>query len=217
LSSLDSFIKHTTEGVTDLKNAPPIILREAILIFLRKNHIEPDYTKITLLENSIIKTGRAKVQFTKKYFVCYDGSFLKIKEVQEKINVNPAIYINYDENVIYGDKHIKLVRHNDKNSGNSIIIHSLLTNNYLDCAKIEGEKILRYRKNGDKFIKSGNTFHSKLKTLYNEQLPPKKRASNLVLCDKEGIIWVENFGAAARVAVTDDTDEFIEIQVKNSD
>jgi tRNA(Ile)-lysidine synthase len=217
LASVDSFIKHTAAGVTDLKNAPPIILREAILIFLRKNNIEPDYTKISLLERSIITTGKAKVQFTKKHYVCYDGGYLKLSETKEKYNDNPEIFIKYDENVIYGDKHIKLKRLNNKNSAENVIIHSLLTNNYLDCAKIEGEKILRHRKNGDKFIKSGNTFHSKLKTLYNEELSPEQRASNLVLCDEKGIIWVENFGSSQRTAVTADTTDILEIQVKNSD
>jgi tRNA(Ile)-lysidine synthase len=219
LASLDSFVKNAaseTIGNCDLKNAPPVILREAILLFLRKNNIEPDYAKISLLENSIKTTGKAKVQFTKECYVSFDGKYLNIKETKEKYNDNPEIYINYDENVIYGDKHIKLKRHLDKNSLDGVIIHSLLTNNYIDCAKIEGEKIIRHRKNGDKFIKNGNTFHSKLKTLYNENLSPEERSSNLVLCDSKGIIWVENFGPAARVAVTDETIEFLEIEVKNA-
>ncbi|MDR0942963.1 MAG: tRNA lysidine(34) synthetase TilS [Ruminococcus sp.] len=216
IASLDSFVKSEAEKITDLENAPSVILREAILIFLRKNNIEPDYAKISLLENGIKSTGKAKVQFTKDSFVSFDGKYLNIIETKEKYNDNPEIYINYDENVIYGDKHIKLKRRFNKNSHDGVIIHSLLTNNYIDCAKIEGEKILRHRKNGDKFIKNGNTFHSKLKTLYNEDLSPERRSGNLVLCDSKGIIWVENFGPAARVAVSDDTEEFLEIEVKNA-
>jgi tRNA(Ile)-lysidine synthase len=216
LSSLDSFVKNEAEKVTDLENVPSVILREAILLFLRKNNIEPDYSKISLLENSIKTTGKAKVQFTKECYVSFDGKFLNINENKEKFNDNPEIYINCDENVIYGDKHIKLKRHFNKNSLKGVIIHSLLTNNYIDCAKIEGEKILRHRKNGDKFIKTGNTFHSKLKTLYNENLSPEERGSNLVLCDSKGIIWVENFGPAARVAVSPETTEFLEIEVENA-
>jgi tRNA(Ile)-lysidine synthase len=219
LTSLDSFVKNTAAETIEnccLENAPPVILREAIVLFLRKNNIEPDYAKISLLENSIKTTGKAKVQFSKECYVSFDGKNLNIEETKEKFNDNPEIYINYDENVIYGDKHIKLKRRFDKISHDGVIIHSLLTNNYLDCAKIEGEKILRNRKNGDKFIKNGNTFHSKLKTLYNEDLSPEDRKGNLVLCDSKGIIWVENFGPAARVAVSDDTKEFLEIEVKNA-
>jgi tRNA(Ile)-lysidine synthase len=219
LTSLDSFIKQTASEVSDLENAPPVIIREAILLFLRRNNIEPDFAKISLLENGIIAKGTVKVQFTADKYVIFDGKYLKLEGIAEKYNDNPEIYINYDENVIYGDKHIKLKRHSDKISGVSPKFHNLLTNNYLDCDKIEGEKILRHRKNGDKFIKSGNTFHSKLKTLYNENLAPEKRAGNLVLCDSKGIIWVENFGTAARTAISADTKEFLEIKVmdKNKD
>jgi tRNA(Ile)-lysidine synthase len=213
ISSVDNYIKETA-GNADIAAAPAVIRREALLLFLRKNNIEPDFTKISLLEAGIEKNKKAKVEFSKNLYVCYNGENLTVKEKKESLSSNPEIIIKYDENITYGDKQIKLTRKLHKNSIKTDKFHKLLTNNLLDCDKIEGEIILRHRKNGDKFIKSGNTFHSKLKTLYNENLPPEKRENNLVLCDDLGIIWVENFGAAARAAVSDDTGNFVAVQIK---
>jgi tRNA(Ile)-lysidine synthase len=217
LSSVDFYIKNTAAKTHDIASASPVIRREALLLFLRQNNIEPDFAKISLLEQSIDKTGKAKVEFTKNRYVCFNGHVLTVEEKQEAFSANPEIFIKYDENIIYGDKHIKLSRKINKNLGNSVIIHNLLTNNCLDCAKIEGEIILRHRKNGDKFIKIFNNLHSKLKTLYNEELEPEDRDNNLVLCDDTGIIWVENFGASARCIVTENTVEYAEVKVTLSD
>jgi tRNA(Ile)-lysidine synthase len=210
--SVDSYIKETAKKA-DIASAPEVLRREALLLFLRKNNIEPDYTKISLLEAGIDKDGKAKVEFSKNLYVCYNGKNLSVKEKKESLSVNPEIIIKFDENITYSDKHIKLTRKLNKNSVKLDKFHRLLTNNLLDCDRIEGEIILRHRKNGDKFIKSGNTFHSKLKTLYNEELPPEEREGNLVLCDDLGIIWVENFGADARCAVSDKTVNFAAIEI----
>jgi tRNA(Ile)-lysidine synthase len=212
ICSVDSYIKDTARK-TDIASAPAVIRREAILLFLRKNSIEPDFAKISLLEAGIEKAGKAKVEFSKNLYVCYNGKNLSVEVKKESLSSNPEIIIKYDENITYGDKHIKLKRKLHKNSIKTDKFHKLLTNNLLDCDRIEGEIILRHRKNGDKFIKSGNTFHSKLKTLYNEKLPPEVRENNLVLCDDAGIIWVENFGAAARTAVTDETVNFAVVEI----
>jgi tRNA(Ile)-lysidine synthase len=211
--SVDSYIKDTAKKA-DISSAPAVLRREALLLFLRKNNIEPDFTKISLLEYGIEKNGKAKVEFSKNLYVCYSGKTLSVEEKKESLSENPEIFIKYDENITYGDKHIKLKRVNNKISANPDKFHKLLTNNLLDCDKIEGEIILRYRRNGDKFIKNGNTFHSKLKTLYNEKLPPEKRERNLVLCDDLGIIWVEHFGADTRCAVTDGTTHLAAVEIK---
>jgi tRNA(Ile)-lysidine synthase len=211
--SVDSYIKETAKKA-DIADAPEVLRREALLLFLRKNNIEPDFTKISLLEAGIEKNGKAKVEFSKNLYVCYNGKNLSVEEKKESLSVNPEIIIKFDENITYSDKHIKLKRISNKNSVKLDKFHKLLTNNMLDCDRIEGEIILRHRKNGDKFIKNGNTFHSKLKTLYNEELPPEERGRNLVLCDDLGIIWVEHFGAASRCAVSDNTVNFAAVEIK---
>ncbi|MDR0974532.1 MAG: tRNA lysidine(34) synthetase TilS [Ruminococcus sp.] len=209
----DCFIKETAKK-TDIAASPSVIRREAILLFLRKNKIEPDYTKISLLETSIVNTGKAKVEFSKNLYICFNGKNLYIEEKKENLSANPQIIIKYDENITYGDKRIKLKRIINKNSDEKSKFHNLLTNNLLDCDRIEGEIILRHRKNGDKFIKNGNTFHSKLKTLYNEKLTPEERSGNLVLCDDSGIIWVEHFGASVRCAVSEHTVNAATVEIK---
>ena len=77
----------------------------------------------------------------------------------------------------------------------------MLANGPIDCDKIKGKVFLRNRRNGDKIRLCGRDFSSSLKKLFNTSVPIDLRDKTAVLCDDEGIIWVEGFGCADRVKI----------------
>jgi tRNA(Ile)-lysidine synthase len=213
LRDIDGFMTEAAAS-SDLKTSDPILRREAIRLFFKENDIEPDYRKICLIDTQIAEKGLTKVEVGKNRYVCYDGNSLKLTEKKETPKNLSSICIKYDEDVNFGDKTIKLKRQTDKISPEKGIVNSFLTNNALDCGKIEGEIILRRKEPGDRFIKRGNNFRSKLKTLYNS-MPASLRDDNIVLADRNGIIWVENFGAAAHAAATEETTDRVYVEVRH--
>jgi tRNA(Ile)-lysidine synthase len=212
LRDIDSFIKNTA-ALSNLRTADPVIRREAVRLFFKQNGIEPDYKKIRLIDDEIEKKGLAKVEVGKNRYVCYDGSKLTLESKKVKPSNISDICINYDETVNFGDKTIKLKRQTDKISPQEGNVNSFLTNNVLDCGKIEGGIILRRRQPGDRYVRRGNNFRSKLATLYNS-MPPAFRDDNIVLADENGIIWVEHFGAASHTAATEDSTDRMYIIVE---
>ncbi|MBR4910660.1 MAG: tRNA lysidine(34) synthetase TilS [Clostridia bacterium] len=85
-------------------------------------------------------------------------------------------------------------------------INNLLLNNLIDCDKIAGEIIVRTRREGDKIRLAGRGCTKTLKQLYNEKAIPQNERANLpVVSDDEGVIWVAGFGAAQRVAASENS------------
>jgi tRNA(Ile)-lysidine synthase len=183
----------------DIHSNVPILQKQAILEFFKKNSIEPDYRKICKIYELIATTGKAKVEVCKYTYICYDGQELYTLKKQVKQTNSEKYVIKYDETINFRDKQITLLRQNNKIFNQTPEIHKKLTNNVFDCAKIEGDIDLRSRENGDKYVRIGQNYHSKLKTLYNGHLNPEERIQNIVLSDENGIIWVEHFGIAERV------------------
>jgi tRNA(Ile)-lysidine synthase len=202
------------ERNADIQSSEPILRQQAILSFFRNNNIEPNYRKISIINESIEKTGKAKVEIGKNTYICYDGESLSLQKKGSPDTVFAKTVIKYGETKTFGDKQITLLRQNEKSLGQTTKFHNLLTNNVFDCAKIEGDIILRSRENGDKYVKAGNIHHSKLKTLYNAHLEPAERVRNSVLADDLGIIWVEHFGCAERVSPDNATENTVIIEVK---
>lgn len=88
-------------------------------------------------------------------------------------------------------------------------IHRMFTYIALDYDKIKGEILVRTRRSGDSIRLRERGCTKTLKKLFNEKIPLEKRASVLLLCDREGVLAVEGIGAAERAAVTDDTRKFL--------
>lgn len=93
-------------------------------------------------------------------------------------------------------------------------IHNLLFKNCIDYDKIGDNLTLRSRKSGDAFAPAGRGCTKTLKKLFNEAaVPTAKRDSILILSDKNGILWVEGFGADKRAAVDDTTETVLMINI----
>ncbi len=96
-------------------------------------------------------------------------------------------------------------------------VNSLLSICALDYAKITGSLFLRSRQSGDQFKLPRRGVTKSLKKLFCEaNIPLHKRECIPVLADSQGVLFVQGFGADARVAANAQTDQFLVIyQNKN--
>ncbi len=95
-------------------------------------------------------------------------------------------------------------------------IYSTLTKATIDCGKISNGLYARRRKDGDVFISSKRKCTSKLKKLLiNDGVPIEKRDMLIVICDKnDSIVFVEGYGADARVIADENTRDKICIEIQ---
>lgn len=74
--------------------------------------------------------------------------------------------------------------------------------NILDYDRITGSMQVRQRAAGDTISLAGRNGTKSLKKLFNEaKISLEERSRRLVLCDGQGPIWLEGFGASGRVAL----------------
>ncbi len=79
-----------------------------------------------------------------------------------------------------------------------------LFQNALDYDRIDGDLILRQRREGDRFHPAGRKCGKSLKKLFNEQ-KTVLRDRVPILCDTKGIVLVSGFGCDERVHITPET------------
>ena len=92
-------------------------------------------------------------------------------------------------------------------------IHKTFDGHILDADKLCGNVTLRNRRNGDRIAIAGRGFTSKLKTLFNEKIALEERDKTAILCDDNGIIYVEHFGVDERVKVDEETLRILIIKI----
>lgn len=92
---------------------------------------------------------------------------------------------------------------------------NLLTYNGVDSDKIGTQLQLRTRLPGDVITLPRRGCTKSLKKLFNEhKIPHARRERTLVLCDEQGILWVEGFGCDARCAPTRETKNILTITIQ---
>ena len=94
------------------------------------------------------------------------------------------------------------------------IVNNLFTKESVDYDKIQGDVVLRNRRDGDSYVRVNRSFTSRLKKLMNEKYPPEERDGLAVLADESGIIWAEGFGAADRVKIDENTKKIWNIRIE---
>ena len=92
-------------------------------------------------------------------------------------------------------------------------VYKQFKGNIIDADKLFGSIILRNRRNGDRIALAGRGFTSKLKVLFNEKIPLEERSRIAILCDDNGVFFVEGFGVDERVKVDENTKRIILIAI----
>lgn len=90
--------------------------------------------------------------------------------------------------------------------------------NAFDYDKISGKLFFRNRIFGDEICLSGRKCTKSLKKLFNEaKIPSGERSRVLMLCDDVGIVWIDGFGVAERVKVSDATENILIVGIQNKE
>ena len=104
----------------------------------------------------------------------------------------------------------KYHRTSQKNAGN-------LLKNAVDYDTIRGIAEIRSRRPGDRFALPGRGVSKTLKKLWNEDhIPPRRRDFIPLLADRDGVLWVEGYGACPRAAAGPDCRYALELLVSGS-
>lgn len=197
----------------DLRAVDVSVRRRVIKRRLCEAGIEPSREKILAVENCALKGNGKTVLSGELYAVAKNGRIRTEIIPRERI-VFPETKIKMGENPFLCDKTVIISVNNEENVSHGVFVNDLLTKHVLDCDKIQGELVLRNRRDGDGFIRSGRSFTSSLKKLMNESVPVGERDKLAILADEKGIIWSERFGIAERVKPDAFTKRYMSIIVK---
>ena len=86
--------------------------------------------------------------------------------------------------------------------------------NLIDCDTINGNLILRNRREGDKIKLSKRNVTKTLKKLFiEENVPKEKRELIPVIADDNGVVWVFGFGANKSNAKTEKSKNILSVSV----
>ena len=94
-------------------------------------------------------------------------------------------------------------------------VHKKFAIYYIDYDKIQGDIVLRNRREGDKIRFEGKDFTSSVKKLFNERIPLCERDKMAFICDDGGIILIEGFGISDRVKTDSNTADILKIVIKD--
>ncbi|MCL2063605.1 MAG: tRNA lysidine(34) synthetase TilS [Candidatus Cloacimonetes bacterium] len=84
-----------------------------------------------------------------------------------------------------------------------------------DLDKIYFPITLRFRKAGDKFMPFGMNSYKKVKNFFiDEKVPLKERANIVIFSDAEKIIWLSGYRIDQRVAVSNETKNFLSVKIE---
>lgn len=99
---------------------------------------------------------------------------------------------------------IKIVNKADLNNIQNV--NNKILDYCFDYDKISSNILIRNRREGDSIRLAKRKCTKSLKKLFNEKgLPPEDRNKVVVICDDEGILFVEGFGCAERCTVCEET------------
>lgn len=158
----------------------------------------------------IIKKGKGKVTLAPNVYATVNKSTLTVeKETKQEYFEHP---LDAGEIEVFEGKYLSFKREQLICSKK---VNQNLLKKYIDCDKIGHNVVVRQRKDGDKVRLASNKMTKTLKKLFNErEIPVSQRDKILVVCDEDGIVWVEDFGVAQRCAIDEKTKNIGTLEVK---
>ncbi len=197
---------------TDVINSlHPSIKSRVLRIAVKKFTGElPDSKKINLVLNCI--NENSKIQLYKN---CYcetkenELKFFKADNNNECEKHEVELIKNKNFCVSFGEFTVK----GEYFSRTSQKINDLLLDNLIDCDTINGNLVLRSRREGDKIKFPKRNVTKTLKKLFiEENIPKEKRDLIPVIADDNGVVWVKGYGVNKKNAVTDTTKNILSLE-----
>ncbi len=215
----EEFLDITAQGFIndDLREVHPAVRKRVIMKILKPYGFDVSSYMILRIESAIKSDSLAKLNVHKNCYVYVKNGKVKVQMLSDDDSFSRKIFqpvlTKIGENCFFGDKKVMIFVNNSeiiKEYGN---IHINLTKDYLDYDTIQGDILLRNRRDGDGYVRCGRDFRSSLKKLFNADIPEHERDYIAILEDDIGIIWVEGFGISDRVKITDKTQNIMTIEI----
>ena len=207
----------------EISGYPPSVRKRYIRKKLSEAGAECSYERLNILDGMMTSGKSHKYNLKGELFAVFHDGIMDIRELHshKSLIFEKSIDIARESEIFIPefDKTVIIRRAcNDifKCKGN---IQKKLTNQFVNCDKIQGVVTLRNKRDGDSIRFNNRGVTTKLKKHFNSlKLSETERQNALVLEDEAGLIWCEYGGAAERVfpQSPDSTDNIYEIIVRKT-
>ena len=200
----EAFLSEITENadISNIADYPPSVRKRYIRKLFEENSVPVDSIHIEETDNALMSGRKTRVNIKEDIFAVTDGKTVRIEKIGIKNPFETAVILgqNYSIDIPDYDKQVIIERLHDDIFQNEGIVNEKLTNNLVNCDKIQGVVVLRNKRDGDSIRLAHHDCTTKLKKLYNSlKLPLSERQTALVMEDEEGLIWSEYGGVCGRV------------------
>lgn len=191
-----------------LFNAHGAILGRALKKFLEDKGFSPDRHRLFIIMG-YIKNGDGFLNLSNEAVLSVDRK--KLSVIFKKSEIMPySVPFSLGEVKL---PHKKAFFEIYENTDKTHIVHKKFTNQLLDYDTIKGTILIRNRREGDRITLCGRDFEHRVKKLF-ENIPKGEKSKRVLLSDDDGVIFVEGFGVADRVKITDKTKTILEIRIE---
>lgn len=199
-----------SEGLNadSMKELHEALRHRIIALMLKVNSLEQSHDRIIAIDKLIYSEGKINVK--RNVYIQVKLGILSISRLIDDLPYENKLVIG---NNIFFEKMVAITTEILEDSVVIANIHKKFTKNDADCGKIQGDVILRNRRDGDKINLIGRNFSSHLKKLLSGSVPPSERCKKAILIDDAGVIFVEGYGFAERVKITENTKEIISVSI----
>jgi tRNA(Ile)-lysidine synthase len=163
------------------------------------------YKEITLPENVIVIRDYQYLTF-QKVDVGYREQSLENREMSKELS-SIRNFFSFND-CRFSMQRVKSLPEDGYGSGKDKII--------IDLDKIVFPVTMRFRKDGDKFMPHGMSGLKKLKDFFIDlKVPNLLRDNVIIFSDTEKIFWVCGYRIDQRVAITEETKNYLVIKIEN--
>lgn len=208
---IEATISENTFDVEILRKADISIMSRCIAEILKKMNLECTNDKVNDIIEIVLNEG--KINLSGDVYAISNSGKIKICSLCEKIKKDFSEKIDFKNEYTFYNKKLHFCVENINYNNEFKNINKKFANQAFDYDKIQGKAIVRNRKNGDKIKFFGKPHTTKIKTLFNSDIPQDKRDEIIFIADEVGVIFVEGYGVAERVKVDENTKTIIKVNI----
>lgn len=206
-------LRQADGSLKGLSAVQPALQLRCIAQFLEENGYSVSRAQIFAVAH-LLETGGSAELVRGMPRVCVSRDVLFLRQQPGEI---PYCLLKLGKNQIFPDYFVEAELILRKNVKKFSSVYTMFTDSVLDHDIIKGYAGLHGRVPGLRIQPAGREHHVTVKKWLQEQVPPEKRAAVHFLSDAEGLLWVEGLGAAARAAVTEQTQRMLLLTVHRTD
>ena len=199
----------TEEGYNadTLARSHPSVRKRALSIIVRqKSGVSPDNKNIEAVDLMLKKEGALQIHNDVVVQVKAGVLFFPLTENIEL----PWCYELTEKRYTLFSKTFEIKVINKKDLENIQIVHNNILDNCFDYDKINGNAVMRSRKEGDSIRLKNRNCTKSIKKLFNEYaIPIPQRNKVAVIADDTGVLWIDGIGIAQRCEITDCTENIL--------